>query len=113
VFGIKIASMTAALLATAGMVGCSQTSLTVEDAYKIGCPAIDATVASGSVANDVAVATLKEVRDRGNPAPEAKKWIDASIELLTAEDPGQVSKPTKKLIIKGCKQAGHPLQNLK
>lgn len=111
--GIKIASATAALLGVVGLVGCSQTTLTAEDAYKIGCPAIDATVASGSVANDVAVATLKEVRDRGNPSPEAKKWLDASIELLTADDPGQVSKQTKKLIINGCERAGHPLQNLK
>jgi hypothetical protein len=103
----------AAVAMFVGLVGCSQTSLTVEDAYKIGCPAIDATVASGSVANEVVLATLKEVRDRAKPTDEAKQWIDASIELLSADEPGDVSKQTRKLIINGCKKHGHPLQNLK
>jgi hypothetical protein len=96
-----------------GLVGCSQTSLTMEDAYKIGCPSIDATVASGSVANEVALATLKEVRDRAKPSDETKAWLDAAIELLSAEEPSEVSKQTRKLIIQGCKKHGHPLQNLK
>lgn len=111
-FGVRSASLAVAAAFIVGLVGCSQSSVTTEDAYRIGCPAIDATAASGSVANEVALTTLKEVRDRANPSDEAKKWIDASIELLSSDDPNEVSKHTRKLIIQGCKKHGHPLQNL-
>jgi hypothetical protein len=113
VLGNRIATAAAGLTAALALVGCSQTSLTAEDAYKIGCPAIDATAASGSVANDVAVSTLKEVRDRAHPSAETKRWLDAAIDLLNSDDPGKASKSAKKLIIDGCKRNGYPLQNLK
>lgn len=111
-FGSKIVSISLAVVATAALAGCSQTDLTTEDAYKIGCPAIDATVASGSVANEVAVTTLQEVRDRSHPSKDTKKWLNAAIQLLTSDHPNQVSQQTKKLIIRGCKENGYPLQNL-
>jgi hypothetical protein len=106
---MSVSAVTAALVALGG---CSQTNLTTEDAYKIGCPAIDATVASGAVANEVAVATLKEVRDRSHPSKETKKWLNAAINLLTSDHPNALSRQTKSLIIKGCKENGYPLQNL-
>ena len=106
-------SLSAGVAALVALSGCSQTNLTAEDAYKIGCPAIDATVASGSVANDVAVTTLKEVRDRAHPSKDTKKWLNAAIDLLTSDHPSQASKQVKHLIIKGCKDNGYPLQNLK
>lgn len=108
----KIVSVATGVAALVAMVGCSQTNLTIEDAYKIGCPAIDATVATGSVANDVAVSTLKEIRDRAHPSQETKKWLNAAISLLTSDHPNALSRQTKKLIIKGCKENGYPLQNL-
>ena len=111
--GFKIVSASAAVAAAVGLAGCSQTSVTSADAYKIGCPAIDATVASGSVANRVAVSTLQEVRDRAHPSKQTKRWLNASIDLLTAENPDAVSPRAKKLIIDGCKRNGYPLQNLK
>lgn len=111
--GIKIVSASAAVTALVGLAGCSQTSVTTADAYKIGCPAVDATMASGSVANRVAVSTLREVRDRAHPSKQTKRWLNASIDLLTAENPDAISPRTKKLIIDGCKRNGYPLQNLK
>lgn len=113
-FGSKFWSLVAvAAVAVAVVVaGCSQTNLTAEDAYKIGCPAIDATVASGQVANDVAVTTLKEVRDRAHPSKQTRQWLDAAIQLLTSDHPNSLSRDTKNLIIKGCKENGYQLQNL-
>lgn len=109
---VSVAAVVAAAVPMAGLVGCSQTNLTTEDAYKIGCPTIDATVASGQVANDVAVTTLKEVRDRAHPSKDTKKWLNAAIGVLTSDHPTALSRQTKKLIIKGCKENGYPLQNL-
>ncbi len=111
--GYRIATAAAGLMAALALVGCSQSTVTTEDAYKIGCPAIDATAASGSVAHEVAVSTLKQVRDSGQPSAEAKRWLNAAIDLLTSDEPGQVSRPAKRLIINGCKRNGYPLQNLK
>lgn len=91
---------------------CAQTDLTTEDAYKVGCPAVDATVATGSVANQVAVTTLTEVRDRSHPSKDTKQWLNAAINLLTSDHPSQSSRQAKKLIISGCRQNGYPLQNL-
>lgn len=99
-------------MALVALSACSQTDLTTEDAYKIGCPAIDATVASGSVANEVAVTTLEEVRDRSHPSKDAKKWLTAAINLLTSDHPSHASRQAKKLIINGCRENGYPLQNL-
>ena len=101
------------MAAMVGLTGCSHTSLTSEDAYKIGCPAIDATAASGSVANDVAVSTLREIRDHGHPSKETKRWLNAAIAVLTDKHPTKASRQTKKMIIEGCKRNGYPLQNLK
>jgi len=112
VSGTKIVTMAAGAIALVALSGCSQTDLTTEDAYKIGCPAIDATVASGAVANEVAVTTLKEVRDRSHPSKDTKKWLNAAINVLTSKHPNRVSHQTKKMIIKGCKENGYPLQNL-
>ncbi|QDP98171.1 hypothetical protein FOE78_21735 [Microlunatus elymi] len=101
------------MAAMVGLAGCSHTSLTTEDAYKIGCPAIDATAASGSVANEVAVSTLREIRDHAHPSKQTKHWLNAAIDLLTSDHPSEASKQTKKMIIDGCKRNGYPLQNLK
>jgi hypothetical protein len=113
VFGYRFATAAAGLTATVALAGCSQTSLTTQDAYQIGCPAIDATVASGSVANDVAVSTLEEVRDRAHPSAEARKWLNAAIDLLNSDEPDKTSEHLKKMIIDGCRRNGYPLQNLK
>lgn len=110
--GRKIISLAAGAMVLVALSACSQSDLTTEDAYKIGCPAIDATVASGAVANDVAVTTLREVRARSHPSKDTKKWLDSAIDLLTTDHPNHLSTQTKKLIIKGCKENGYPLQNL-
>jgi hypothetical protein len=113
--GSRFASITAglALVPALAVAGCSDTSLTTEDAYKIGCPAIDATAATGSVASDVAVSTLKEVRDRAHPSAETKKWLNAAIAVLTSDEPSKASRQVRQVIIQGCRRNGYPLQNLK
>ena len=89
--------------------GCSEAGLTVEDAYKVGCPALDAVAASGSVVGKVALAGLEQLRDSGSVTGESKQWVDVAIQFLS--DPAKVSEANKKLIRDGCAAHGHQLQN--
>ena len=89
--------------------GCAQTGLRVEDAYKVGCPALDAVAASGSVVGKVALAGLEQLRDSGNVSGDAKKWVETSITFLS--DPKKVSESDKKFIKDGCASHGYQLKN--
>ena len=79
----------AALLVTAtlGLASCSETGIKAEDAYKIGCPAIDSAAAGGSVAGRATAAGLRKLSESGQLDPEPQKWVDAAIELLDSPDP--------------------------
>ena len=105
-----------AVVAMASLVGvsaCSGTDIKAEDAYKIGCPAVDSTVAGGSLAGKATVAGLKKLSASGQLDPEPKKWVDATIGLLSADDPKAAPDGTKQLIIDGCAKNGYELRNLK
>ena len=90
--------------------GCSEAGLTVEDAYKVGCPALDAVAASGSVVGKVALAGLERLRGSGSVPGGSRQWVDVAIQFLS--DPATVSEANKKLIRDGCAAHGHQLQNL-
>jgi hypothetical protein len=102
-----------ALVALLGAASCSAADLKPQDAYKIGCPAVDATVASGSLAGKAAVAGLKQLSKSGQLDPEPQRWVDATISLLDSKDPKAAPSDTKKLIIDGCAKNGYPLRNLR
>jgi hypothetical protein len=98
--------------AIAGLASCSN-GVNAEDAYKIGCPAVDSAAGSGSFVNKATVAGLKKLSESGTLDPEPQKWVDATISLLESDDPNKVSSEAKQLIIDGCAENGYPLRNLK
>ena len=106
------ATMLVGLAATVGLAACSS-GVRAEDAYKIGCPAVDAAVAGGSLVNTATVAGLKQLRESGALDAEPQRWLDATISLLESDDPSRVSTETKQLIIRGCADNGYPLRNLR
>ncbi len=101
-----------AVVTVVGLSSCSSADIRPEDAYKIGCPVVDAAVATGSVAGKATVAGLKKLRDSGALDPEPQKWVEAVISVLDSADPTKAGEDTKKLIRDGCAKHGYPLQNL-
>ena len=106
------ATLLVSLVALFGLAGCSE-GISAEDAYKIGCPAVDSAVSSGSLVNKATVAGLKKLSRSGALDAEPQRWVDAVISLLESDDPSAVSAEAKQLIIKGCADNGYPLRNLK
>ena len=108
----RIATAVVAVLLLS-VAGCAQPDVKPEDAYRIGCPAVDGAVASGSVAKKATVAGLKKLSASGQLDPEPQQWVDATISLLSAAKPEDIPADARKLIIDGCANNGYPLQNLK
>ena len=108
----KVAATLLSLAALTGLAACSE-GISAEDAYKIGCPAVDSAAGSGSLVNKATVVGLKQLRDSGALDAEPQRWLDATISLLESDDPSKVSTEAKQLIIKGCADNGYPLRNLK
>jgi hypothetical protein len=109
-----IARLAVVTVALVGFAGCSGDAAAAQDAYKIGCPAVDTAVAGGGLAAKAAVAGLKKLSESGQLDPEPQKWLDATISLLEADgDPSKVSTEAKQLIIEGCADNGYELKNLK
>jgi hypothetical protein len=100
-----------AVLALAGLPGCSEAGVAAADAYKIGCPAVDAAAAGGSAASSATVAGLKALRNSGQLGPEAQSWLEAAITAL--EDPDGLPPEAKQRIIDGCAANGYELRNLR
>ena len=107
---LAAAVVAALLLAVAA---CAQADVQPEDAYRIGCPAVDAAVASGSVAKKATVAGLKKLSASGQLDPEPQQWVDATISLLSAAKPEDTPTDARALIVDGCAENGYPLQNVK
>jgi hypothetical protein len=109
----KVAATVLLSLATlTGLAACSS-GVSAEDAYKIGCPAVDTAAGSGSLVNRATVAGLKQLRDSGALDPEPQRWLEATISLLETDDPSKASTEAKQLVIQGCADNGYPLRNLK
>lgn len=106
----RISSVLVGVLAgTIALAGCSQAGLSQDDAYKVGCPALDAVAASGSVVGKVALTGLEQLRDSGNVSGDAKKWVEISIAFLS--DPSTINESDKKFIRDGCADHGYSLKN--
>ena len=108
-----VATMLVSLAAMIGLTACSSTGISAEDAYKIGCPAVDAAAGGKSLVNKATVAGLKELSRSGVLDPEPQRWVDATIGLLDSDNPSAVSAEAKRLIADGCADNGYPLRNLK
>ncbi len=109
----RLGLLLAAGLAATSLAACSTENQSADDAYKIGCPALDAAAAGGSTLNQAAVKALETARDSGQLDPEPTKWVDAAINVLNSPDSGNISAEAKKLLIDGCAEHGYTLQNLK
>jgi hypothetical protein len=107
-FGLLLATV----LTVAGLTGCTSDSQGAQDAYKIGCPALDTAMAGGSVANQAAIKGLETIRDSGQLDPEPARWVDAALGALKSADPDDIPADARKLLVDGCADHGYTLQNL-
>lgn len=105
--------LTAGVVVATGLTACSSDAQSAEDAYKIGCPALDAAVAGGSVANQAAVKGLEAIRDSGQLDPEPQKWVDAAISALQSGSVEDVPADARRLLVDGCAKHGYELRNLR
>lgn len=96
-------------LGVLALTGCAQAGLSEADAYKVGCPALDAVAASGSVVGKVALTGLEQLRDSGSVTGESRQWLDVTVDFLA--NPEKVSDENKKMIRDGCAAHGYKLQN--
>lgn len=108
----RLGLLLAAALAVTGLTACASDGQTAQDAYKIGCPALDAAMAGGSVANRAAIKGLETLRDSGQLDPEPAKWVDAALGALTSADPADIPADARALLVDGCADHGYTLQNL-
>ena len=95
------------------LTSCTEVNIEPQDVYRVGCPAVDGAVASGSVAKKATVAGLRKLSESGRLDPEPQRWIDAVISVLTSSNPADIPDDSRQLIIDGCAKNGYPLQNLK
>ena len=75
-----IARFAVVVVALFGFVACSETTVTADDAYKIGCPAVGTAVAGGGIAAKATVAGLKKLSASGPARPRAAEagWMRSS-----------------------------------
>ena len=109
----RLGLLLAAGLTVTGLSACSSESVTAEDAYNIGCPALDAAVAGGSVANTAAIKGLTAIRDSGQLDPQAQEWVDAAVTALESGSAEDIPADARTLLVDGCADHGHELKNLK
>ncbi len=108
-----IAAAAVALAALIGLASCAEAGVSQADAYRIGCPAVDAAAGGGSVASKASLTGLRKLSESGQLDPEPQKWLDATISLLESDDPQAAPSDAKQLILDGCAENGYPLRNLK
>jgi hypothetical protein len=104
--------MLAAVLLTAGLTACSPDSQSAEDAYKIGCPALDAAVAGSGTVKDAAVKGLETIRDSGQLDPQPQEWLETAIKALKSSNPKDLPADARKTLVDGCADHGYKLKNL-
>jgi hypothetical protein len=109
---LRVGLLVAAGLTVTGLTSCSSAPQAAEDAYAIGCPALDTALAGGSVANRAAVRGLEALRDSGQLDPDPAAWVDAAISTLQSADPDEIPAETRALLVQGCADHGYELQNL-
>jgi hypothetical protein len=112
-WGRTLAVTVAAAASLTGLAACSEAGISESDAYKIGCPAIDAVVAGGSLGSKATVAGLEKLREQPDLSAQTEKWLDAAIGALKTTDPNAMPAGTKSVLVDGCAKNGYALRNLK
>ena len=94
------------------LAACGQEEVQASDAYKVGCPAVDAAAGSAPAVRNAAASGLKQLRDSGQLDPQPTAWVNAAVEFLESDDPDKAPSETKKRLIDGCAKNGYPLKNV-
>jgi hypothetical protein len=97
---------------TIGLSGCSADAQSAQDAYRIGCPALDAAVSGSGTVKDATIKGLEVIRDSGQLDPQPQEWLDTAIKGLTASSPKDLPADARKKLVGGCADHGYPLKNL-
>ena len=109
---LGVAMLTMVILSTMGLSACSADAQSAQDAYRIGCPALDAAVSGGGTVKDATIKGLEVIRDSGQLDPQPQEWLDAAIKGLTAASPKDLPADARKTLVDGCADHGYPLKNL-
>jgi hypothetical protein len=107
-----VAMLTVVGLTTVGLSGCSTDSRSAQDAYRIGCPALDAAVAGGGTVKDATIKGLEIIRDSGQLDRQPQEWLETAIRGLTASSPKDLPTDARKTLVDGCADHGYPLKDL-
>lgn len=83
-----------------------------DDAYNVGCPAVDTALGAGSIARRAASAVLGQLAGNSNLSADQRAWLRDAKELVGASKPDDVPGSVRARISKACKDHGHPLSNL-
>lgn len=108
----KVAGVLAAA-SMCGLAACANSEVSSVDAYRIGCPTLDAALAGGSVANKAGVAALRKLSEQPELGAEARQWLAAAAPVLENANADDLPADTKALLVDGCADNGFPLKNLR
>ncbi len=108
----RLAALLAAGALAAGLGACSADAANTEDAYRLGCPALDAAISGSGTAKDATIKGLETIRDSGQLDPQPQAWLETAIKGLRASSPKDLPPDARKTLVQGCADHGHPLQNL-
>ena len=112
----RLAALLAAGAAVIGLAACSPDAAvdgqSTEDAYRLGCPALDAAIAGSGSAKDATIKGLEVIRDSGQLDPQPKEWLETAIQGLQASSPKDLPADARKTLVDGCADHGYPLSNL-
>lgn len=90
----------------------TSTAISSDDAYNVGCPAVDTALGAGSLARKAASAVLGRLAGNDSLSSDQREWLKDAKELVSASKPDDVPGPVRSRISKACKDHGHPLSNL-
>lgn len=95
--------------------GCAQepsdSGVTEEDMYAVGCPILDGAIAGSDVVRKTAVWSLDELTASATDQSQ-KDWIASARAVLTATSIEDIPVEVRSKVVQPCTDAGHPLTNL-
>jgi hypothetical protein len=101
-----------ALASLSGLAACSESEFGATDAYRVGCPTLDAVLGGGAIANKAGVATLRKLSEQPELGEEARQWFAAAAPVLENANADDLPADTKAVLVDGCNDNGYKLQNL-
>jgi hypothetical protein len=90
----------------------TSTAIDSDDAYNVGCPAVDTALGAGSLARKAASVVLGKLAGDDNLSSDQREWLKDAKELVSASKPDDVPGSVRSRISTACKDHGHPLSNL-